>query len=131
MSLDLQLLVSKPFLVLALAVGLVAVKAAVLYRLGRAQGLPAGAARRLGISLSQGGEFGFVLFAVGVGAGVMSQQNADLLAVVVTLSMAATPSCCASIRFWRSGGCRRFRPTRCRPPTTATSSSPGSGASAR
>jgi glutathione-regulated potassium-efflux system protein KefB len=91
MSLDLQLLVSKPLLVLALAVGLVAVKTAVLYRLGRTQGLPPGPARRLGLSLSQGGEFGFVLFAVGVGTGVMSQANADLLAVVVTLSMAATP----------------------------------------
>jgi glutathione-regulated potassium-efflux system protein KefB len=91
MSLDLQLLVSRPLLIMALAAGLIVVKTAVLYRLGRAQGLPAGPARRLGLSLSQGGEFGFVLFAVGVGAGVMSQQNADLLAVVVTLSMAATP----------------------------------------
>ena len=74
-----------------MAAALIAVKAAVLFGLARLFGVARNRALKLGLLLSQGGEFGFVLFAVGVGAGVMSQQNADLLAVVVTLSMAATP----------------------------------------
>jgi glutathione-regulated potassium-efflux system protein KefB len=91
MTLNLDLLLSRPFLVLGLVVGLVAIKALVLYRLGRAEGLAEGPSRRLGLALSQGGEFGFVLTAAGLAAGVLAKPTADLLDVVVTLSMAATP----------------------------------------
>jgi glutathione-regulated potassium-efflux system protein KefB len=54
-------------------------------------GLDTGPARRLALALSQGGEFAFVLFAVGTRAYVMEAPVADLLSVAVTLSMAATP----------------------------------------
>lgn len=91
MSLDIGLIVDKPLLVLGLVVGLVAIKALVLFQVGRAHGLDRRPARRLGLSLSQGGEFAFVLFAAGVTAGVMTRDNADLLNVVVTLTMGATP----------------------------------------
>jgi glutathione-regulated potassium-efflux system protein KefB len=77
--------------VLGLALALVAVKAAILYGLGRAVGLDDRPARRLGLSLSQGGEFGFVLFSAGVAAGVISGATSNFLIVVITLSMAATP----------------------------------------
>ena len=91
MSLNLRLIVDEPLEVFGLAAGLVAIKALVLAWLGRGQGLEARAARRLGLSLSQGGEFAFVLFAAGFGAGVMTERVAQLLFVVVTISMAATP----------------------------------------
>ena len=91
MSLNLRLIVDEPLEVFGLAAGLVAIKAFVLAWLGRGQGLEARAARRLGLSLSQGGEFAFVLFAAGFGAGVMTERVAQLLFVVVTISMAATP----------------------------------------
>jgi glutathione-regulated potassium-efflux system protein KefB len=91
MSLNLGLIVQSPLIVLGLVVGLVAVKTLVLFQVGRAHGLEARPARRLGLSLSQGGEFAFVLFAAGVTAGVMSRGMSDLLSVVVTLTMAATP----------------------------------------
>ncbi|WP_245257682.1 cation:proton antiporter [Hyphomicrobium zavarzinii] len=91
MSLNLNLVLKEPGTVLGLALALVAVKAIILYGLGRAVGLDNRPARRLGLSLSQGGEFGFVLFAAGLGAGVLSRHTSDLLVAVVTLSMAATP----------------------------------------
>lgn len=91
MSLNLKLVVNQPDVVFGLGAALVATKALVLYALGRFQGLESRPARRLGLSLSQGGEFAFVLFAAGVAAGVLSRKTSELLTVVVTVSMAATP----------------------------------------
>ena len=91
MSLNLKLIVSQPDTVFGLALGLVAIKAVVLYVLGLRQGLEPRAARRLGLSLSQGGEFAFVLFAAGIAASVITKKTSELLTVVVTLSMASTP----------------------------------------
>jgi glutathione-regulated potassium-efflux system protein KefB len=45
----------------------------------------------LAFALSQGGEFAFVLLSVGRAAGVFGKQPSEILAVVVTLSMAMTP----------------------------------------
>ena len=64
MTIDLRLLLQEPGRILALVVGLVAIKAGVLYVLGRWQGLDPGPARRLGLALAQGGEFAFVLATV-------------------------------------------------------------------
>ncbi len=91
MSLDVNLIIDLPVLVFGLTLGLITVKAVVLARLGTWFGLEARPARRLGLALSQGGEFAFVLFATGVAGGVLSSDVADLLTVVVTISMAATP----------------------------------------
>ena len=91
MSLNLGLIVENPSLVLAIVAGLLAIKAVILFALGRRMGLDAGPARRLALVLSQGGEFAFALFAAGGAAGVLERSVADLLSVAVTLSMAATP----------------------------------------
>jgi glutathione-regulated potassium-efflux system protein KefB len=91
MTVDLRLLVEEPAMIFGLVVGLVAVKALVLYTLGRWQGLEPGPARRLGLALAQGGEFAFVLFTVGYSAGALTWETSELLTIVVTLSMAATP----------------------------------------
>ena len=63
----------------------------ILYLLGRWWGLDTVAARRLGLVISQGGEFAFVLFGAGAFEGVIDQHLASLLTLAVTLSMAATP----------------------------------------
>jgi glutathione-regulated potassium-efflux system protein KefB len=100
MSLNLALLIKYPLVVTALVFGLVAVKAVVLAGLGHwRDGLPWPAARRLGLSLSQGGEFAFLLLTAGVAAGVLVQQFAEVLNVVVTLSMLATPPLLIAERF--------------------------------
>ena len=91
MSLNLGLIAERPNLIMAVVVGLLAVKAGVLYVLGRRAGLEAGPSRRLALAIAQGGEFAFVLFASGVEFGVLEQKLVDVLAVAVMLSMAATP----------------------------------------
>ena len=92
MSLNLQLLWQTPLLVAALVAGLLIVKTGVLTGLGIwREGLAQRPARRLGLSLSQGGEFAFLLLTTGVAAGVLARGQAELLNVVVTLSMVATP----------------------------------------
>lgn len=91
MSLNLPLLVRDWPVILALVVGLVAMKALVLFVIARWQGLETPAARRLAWYMSQGGEFAFVLLALSAGAAVLDKELTELLAVVVTLSMVTTP----------------------------------------
>ncbi|MEL6287424.1 MAG: monovalent cation:proton antiporter-2 (CPA2) family protein [Pseudomonadota bacterium] len=91
MLLNVQLLFDKPLLILGLVALLLGTKAAVLFVVGRAQGLDNRAARRLALAVSQGGEFAFVVFTTALGAGVLARELTDLLTVVVTLSMVATP----------------------------------------
>ncbi|MBS0250760.1 MAG: cation:proton antiporter [Proteobacteria bacterium] len=91
MSLNLGLLISAPALIISATLILLAVKSVILYLLGRWQGLEARPARRLAFALSQGGEFAFVLLSVGQAAGVLGSGSSQIMAVIVTLSMAMTP----------------------------------------
>jgi glutathione-regulated potassium-efflux system protein KefB len=91
MGLNLGLVAHSPNLVLTIVAGLLAIKGLVLFALVWRWGLDSGPARRLALTLSQGGEFGFALFAAGATQGVLDREVADLLSVAVTLSMAATP----------------------------------------
>ena len=77
--------------VLALTAGLLAVKFVVLLLLGRLFGLSWEPARDLGLTLPQGGEFAFVILTVAIANQVIPASLAELLIVVVTVSMAATP----------------------------------------
>jgi monovalent cation:proton antiporter-2 (CPA2) family protein len=91
MAVNLGVLLREPLTVLGLVVGLVLVKGAILYGVGRLAHLPADAARALAAAVSQGGEFAFVLFALAAAAGLLDAPLHDRLVVVVTLSMAASP----------------------------------------
>ena len=91
MSIDLGVLAAEPGTLLAIVLALVLIKAAILYLLGRWWGLDSKGARRLGLVISQGGEFAFVLFGAGALEGVIDRHMANLLTLAVTLSMAATP----------------------------------------
>lgn len=101
MSAQLSLLAGQPLTVLGLVAGLLLVKAAVLYGLGRLTRLPPESARALALALPQGGEFAFVLFAVAAGEGVLAPDLQALLVMVVTLSMALTPLLYALQARWR------------------------------
>ncbi len=70
---------------------LLGVKGLISYALGRIWKLPARAAVDFGATIAQGGEFAFVIFAAAVGAGVMAQSQRELLVLVVSLSMVASP----------------------------------------
>jgi monovalent cation:proton antiporter-2 (CPA2) family protein len=91
MSVNLGLLQEQLGVVLAGMAGLVAVKALVLYALGRWYGLRPGAARRFAAVLSQGGEFAFVLLTAAMGRNLLERATADLLTLIVILSMLTTP----------------------------------------
>ncbi len=101
MSLDIGLLKREPLVILCLVAGLVLVKALVLYGVGRWQGLDRSTARRLGLAVSQGGEFAFVILGLIVGARLIAEPLADRLAVVVTLSMVTTPLLMLADDAWR------------------------------
>ncbi len=91
MSIDFGILLRDPLVILGLALGLVAIKAVVLYLLGRLYGLPARQLPLFALVLSQGGEFAFVLFGVAQTAGVLPTAINDTLVVTVALSMLTTP----------------------------------------
>ncbi len=91
MSVDLGLMGSKASLVIGLAAGLIVLKAAILSGLGLIAGVRPAQALNLGVLLSQGGEFAFVLLGAALGAGVVSGGIAHLLVVVVALTMMTTP----------------------------------------
>src|SRR3546814_15059343 len=87
MVLDVGAVLERPLLVLALALGLVAVKVAVLTLSVKAFGKSWQAALGLGLLLSQGGEFGFLLFAHAADALLIDPEAASLFSAVVQLSM--------------------------------------------
>ena len=91
MAADLATLFAAPVTVLALALGLVAVKVLVVHVLGRLTGQDPLGASRMGVVLAQGGEFGFVLFGAAAADGVLSGDVARMAMLVVTLSMLTTP----------------------------------------
>jgi voltage-gated potassium channel Kch len=91
MLLDLDVIAAQPGVVLGLAVALILVKTSVIFLLARFFGLSGSASIITALLLSQGGEFGFVLFAAAQGALLIEPEAASLFGAVVTLSMAATP----------------------------------------
>ena len=91
MSIDLRLIVDDPLTVLSLVAGLVLLKGAVLFGLGRLSGARPMVSLRLAATIAQGGEFAFVIFGAAVMAGAMPERLSGLLILVVGLSMAVTP----------------------------------------
>jgi glutathione-regulated potassium-efflux system protein KefB len=91
MMLDLDVIAAQPWLIVGLAATLVLVKTAIIFGLGRIFGLDNSASIIMALLLSQGGEFGFVLFAASQSALLIEPEAASLFGAVVTLSMATTP----------------------------------------
>ncbi|TDR18299.1 cation:proton antiporter [Marinicella litoralis] len=74
-----------------LTVGLILLKASVLYLVGKVLRLKKIEHALFFLALAQGGEFAFVLFTLAVGQNVIDPSIADTLRIVVALSMAITP----------------------------------------
>lgn len=91
MMLDLQAIAERPAFVFIAAISLIAIKAAIITGLGMAMRMGWRASLGLGLLLSQGGEFGFVLFAQAQAGLLIDPEAASLFGAVVTLSMASTP----------------------------------------
>jgi monovalent cation:proton antiporter-2 (CPA2) family protein len=91
MSANLGLLAKQPLMIAAIVVGLIVIKFALLYAIGRLTGTAAPDARKLGLALAQGGEFAFVLFGSAAGQGIFTAPVSQMLIVAVTVSMLIAP----------------------------------------
>lgn len=91
MMLDLSVVASRPLLVIGVAAALIVIKAVIIAGLARAFGNSWPMSLRLGLLLSQAGEFAFVLFTQATQAQLILPEAASLFGAVVTLSMASTP----------------------------------------
>lgn len=78
-------------LIIGLTFGLIALKALVLYVVGKILKLQKIENALFFLALAQGGEFAFVLLTLAVGSQVVDSEIADTLRIVVALSMALTP----------------------------------------
>lgn len=91
MTTNIGLLSEQPGLIAALVGGLLLIKALMILGVARAFGMPMRHASPLAVTLAQGGEFGFVLFALAVNNGIIPPSLVQILVIVVTISMAMTP----------------------------------------
>ena len=91
MSVDLSLIGSEPVRIAAIVTGLMLIKAVVLFAIARISGQSVANARSLAATLSQGGEFAFVLLAIAADGGIIGPEMAGSLVIAVTISMALTP----------------------------------------
>ena len=91
MSIDFGQVIARPVLLLAMVVGLIAIKFAVLVGIAKPLGVPRRERLAFGALLGQGGEFAFVVFNVAAEAKVLGSQWVPLLTAAVAVSMAATP----------------------------------------
>ncbi|MEM9248907.1 MAG: cation:proton antiporter [Pseudomonadota bacterium] len=88
---DFQLLWDNLVAIIGLTLGVMAVKAAVLYGLGKIFRVEGADQWLLTLGLAQAGEFGFVLLSFCLANGVLPGDLVSLLLMVVTLSMLLTP----------------------------------------
>lgn len=91
MSIDFGLISSQGVFVAGLVLGLLLLKAGILFALCRMMGFGATDAARVGLLLSQSGEFGFVLFGVAAASGILEPGIFQMLTLVVALTMVTTP----------------------------------------
>ena len=92
MSVNVGLLQEIPGRILVMVTLLMATKALVLYPLARQFGMcDRGAALKLAVVLSQGGEFAFVLFAIAASTQALPSAVIDQMILVVAVSMIMTP----------------------------------------
>jgi glutathione-regulated potassium-efflux system ancillary protein KefC/glutathione-regulated potassium-efflux system protein KefB len=102
MSTELGAFMAQPLLVLGGVLLLLLVKVALLLIVGKVFELERHSAQRLAVYLCQGGEFGFVVFTLALGMSIISEQQKNLLVLVLTLSMALTPLLLKALTWWQS-----------------------------
>ncbi|SFL95134.1 cation:proton antiporter [Shimia aestuarii] len=90
-QIDFQVLARSPTQIISLAVGIIALKAAILFLIGRAFGLRRRDLWLFTLSLAQAGEFGFVLISFSSQQNVLPGWAAERLLLVVALTMLITP----------------------------------------
>ena len=90
-SINFHLILQQPVMIISLVLGIMLVKALILYGLGYLSKLHAGQNLLFAFALSQVGEFAFVLLSYTMHEGIISKQASDTMMAVVAMSMAVTP----------------------------------------
>jgi CPA2 family monovalent cation:H+ antiporter-2 len=91
MSLDVEMLLNNFASIVGITLALMGLKSLVIILLCRIAGFSNSTGIHTGFLLSQGGEFAFVLFTLASQTNVIDHNIAQILLVVVTVSMAMTP----------------------------------------
>ena len=91
MSIDISLIINQLGLITLIVVSLLIGKTLITTGLCRIVGIPLSTSIRTGTALSQGGEFGFVLFGAAFTFGLIPADLAQILMSVIALTMVATP----------------------------------------
>jgi len=91
MTLDLPAMMQRADAILLMTGALLVGKSVLLFALCRLSGLGVATALRIGLLLSQGGEFAFVLVGKATGLSILDADTGLLLSSSVALSMAVTP----------------------------------------
>jgi monovalent cation:proton antiporter-2 (CPA2) family protein len=90
-SIDHALVLAEPALIAGLVLMLIVVKFGILFGLGRFFNLALADNLMFALALAQGGEFAFLLVSLAVQSQAMSLDLANMLILVVVMSMVATP----------------------------------------
>ena len=92
MSLNLELFLEDPLVLLAAMIALMAIKFFTLWPLSRVFGIEGKVSISVALLLAQSGEFALVLFALAKGMGLLEELLFQQLLIVVMLSMLVTPA---------------------------------------
>ncbi len=91
MGVDLGLILHRPVLVIGLTVGYVLLKTAIIYFVGRAFKLNHNNSKLMSVTISQGGEFAFVILAMALQLALVTSEILNILTFVITASMGLSP----------------------------------------
>ncbi|PCK08420.1 MAG: potassium transporter [Alteromonadaceae bacterium] len=90
-SIDFQLLFAAPIIIMLAVLGLIIIKAIVLYVLAISFGLGKSQGLLFALALAQGGEFAFVMISAAKQFAVLDTEIGNLITVIVALSMLISP----------------------------------------
>ncbi len=90
-AIDFALIKSMPLTVAAIVLGLIFIKAAIIFTIGGIAKLGSDQRVLFSLSLAQGSEFAFVLFGFALSEGILPAETTQLLIASVAISMALTP----------------------------------------
>lgn len=99
MTMDLRLLISEPLIILGGALLLMAIKAGVILSVLKLRAVHWRDGLTMGLMLSQGGEFAFVIMTEALQLGLVDTEISNRIVMIVGLSMALTAP---AVIFWKS-----------------------------
>lgn len=91
MGVNLSLVIEKPFVVAGLTLGYLLLKSVIIYFVGRLFRLSHQNSKLMALTISQGGEFAFVIFSMALQLSLVASETLSLLTLVITASMALSP----------------------------------------